>query len=85
MSKSKKYVYYFRPVSGGMQISKLDKADPKTFKILDGHYKYGMDNNYFYEDADIIKDFKPLKTKFEKDKKGKIIALISNNQKYKLE
>jgi hypothetical protein len=84
-AKDKNYVYYFRPVSGGMQISKLDKADSKTFKVLDGNYKYGLDKNYFYENADIIKDFKPLKTKFEKDKKGKIIALISNNQKYKLE
>ncbi|MEI9956710.1 MAG: DKNYY domain-containing protein [Ferruginibacter sp.] len=31
-AKDKNYVYYYRPVSGGMQISKIDTADSKTFK-----------------------------------------------------
>ncbi len=84
-AKDKNYVYYYRPVSGGMQILKLEKADVKTFKILDGHYKYGVDKNYFYEDATILKKFKPSITTFEKDEKGKTITLISNNQKYKFE
>lgn len=81
----KNNVYYYRPLSGGMQIIKIDEADVKSFKILDGNYKYANDINHFYKDASIIENYSPLTVKYEKDKKGKIIALISKNGKYKLE
>ncbi|MBB6372475.1 DKNYY domain-containing protein [Chryseobacterium shigense] len=84
-AKDKNYIYYYRPVSGGMQISKLDKADNKTFKILPGQYKYGADKNYFYDGTEIIDDFVPNKTNFKLNSKGQIFEMECNQRKYKFE
>ena len=33
-AKDKNFIYYYRPVSGGMKVVKIDSADLKTFEIL---------------------------------------------------
>ncbi|MCL9804204.1 DKNYY domain-containing protein [Flavobacterium amniphilum] len=55
-AKDRNNVYYFRPVSGGMQIVKLEKADTKTFRIFEGIYILGIDKNYLYNETDIVKE-----------------------------
>lgn len=84
-AKDKSNVYYYSPTSGGMQISKLEKADTKTFKILKGHYRYASDKNYFYDETEIIKGYKPSNTTFIFDKKNRITEMNSGNKKYKFE
>lgn len=84
-AKDKNYVYYYRPVSGGMQISKIDTADARTFKLLPGHYKYAMDKNFFYDETEIIEGFLPASTKQELDTKGRLYEITCNNKKYKFE
>jgi hypothetical protein len=84
-AKDKNFVYYYRPVSGGMQISKIDTADTKTFKLLAGHYKYATDKKFFYNELDIIKGFIPNKTNLKIDNKGRVIEMICNKKKYKFE
>jgi hypothetical protein len=84
-AKDKNYVYYYRPVSGGMQISKMDEADTKTFKLLAGHYKYAMDKKFYYDEPQIIKGFLPSKTKQKIDIKGRVIEMTCNNKTYKFE
>jgi hypothetical protein len=84
-AKDKNYVYYYRPVSGGMQISKIDSADTKTFKLLAGHYKYGMDKNFFYDEFQIIDGFIPSKTNLKYDLKRRAIEMSCNNKSYKFE
>jgi hypothetical protein len=84
-AKDTNCVYYYRPVSGGMQISKIDTADTKTFKLLVGHYKYAMDKNFFYDEPQIIKGFVPSKTNLKLDNKGRVTEMICNNKTYKFE
>jgi len=84
-AKDKNYVYYYRPVSGGMQISKIDTADTKTFKLLAGHYKYSMDKNFFYNENQIIKGFIPSKVNLKLDNKGRVNSISCNNKTYKFE
>ena len=84
-AKDKSNVYYYRPTSGGMQILKLEKADVKTFKILDGHYKYASDKNYFYDKTEIIEGYKPSQTIFTFDNKRRVIEINYGNKKYKFE
>jgi len=84
-AKDKNYVYYYRPVSGGMQISKIDTADTKTFKLLAGHYKYGVDKSFFYDEPQIIEGFIPSKTNLKLDNKGRVIEMTYNNKTYKFE
>ena len=84
-AKDKNYVYYYRPVSGGMQISKIDTADTKTFKLLAGHYKYAMDKNFFYDEPTIIEGFIPGKTNLKIDSKGRVIEMTYKNKTYKFE
>ena len=84
-AKDKNYVYYYRPLSGGMQISKIDTADTKTFKLLAGHYKYAMDKNFFYDEPQIINGFTPSKTILKLDNKGRVSEMTSNNKTYKFE
>lgn len=80
-AKDKSHVYYYRPVSGGMQISKIDSADVNTFRVLTGHYKYARDKNFFYEDAAIIKGFIPGKARLRVNNKGKAIEMITGAHK----
>ncbi len=84
-AKDKSSVYYYRPVSGGMQISKIDTADTKTFNLLGGHYKYAMDKNFFYDELQIIDGFIPNKTKLKRDNKGRVIEMAYKNKTYKFE
>lgn len=84
-AKDKNNIYYYRPTSGGMQIIKLKKADVKTFKILDGHYKYASDKNYFYDQTEIIEGYKPSQTIFTFDGKKRIIEMNYENKSYKFE
>ncbi len=84
-AKDKNYVYYYRPVSGGMQFSKIDTADSKTFKLLAGHYKYAVDKNFFYDELEIIEGFVPNKTNLKFDNKGRAIEMTCNKKIYKFE
>jgi hypothetical protein len=84
-AKDKKYVYAYRPTSGGMQLSKIDNADPKTFKLLAGHYKYAKDKKFFYEEGKIIAGFSPSKTSLKLDKKKRVIEMNCKTKKYKFE
>ena len=84
-AKDKNYVYYYRPVSGGMQITKIDTADTKTFKLLAGHYKYAMDKNFFYDEHQIIKGFIPNLTNLKLDSKGRVIEMTYKNETFKFE
>jgi hypothetical protein len=84
-AKDKNLIYYYRPVSGGMLISKIDTADTRTFKLLTGHYKYAMDRNFFYDETQIIDGFIPSKTNLKLDKKGRVIEMTCNNKTYKFE
>lgn len=70
-----KNVYYFCPTSGGVQIAKIENADVKTFKILDGNYKYAADKHSFFYENKRIADLIPSKTKQIKDRNGKVIKL----------
>ncbi len=84
-AKDKSNVYYYRPVSGGMQISKIDNADPKTFKILSGHIEYAQDKDAYYHGLSIIQGFVPNKTKEKTNNKGEVIFLKSDKKTFKLE
>jgi len=84
-AKDKNNVYYYRPVSGGMQISKIASADRKTFAILKGHYKYGFDKNHYYDETEIIENFIPSKTNLKLDKKGRVFEMNCNKRNYKFE
>ena len=84
-AKDKNNIYYYRPVSGGMQISKLEKADTKTFEILQGHYKYGVDKNHFYDATEIIENYVPSRTKLTFDHKKRVVKMTSNTKTYKFE
>ena len=84
-AKDKNFVYYYKPFSGGMQISKIDTADTKTFKLLAGHYKYALDKNFFYDEPEIIEGFIPGKTNLKLNIKGKVIEMTCNNKTYKFE
>ena len=84
-AKDKNFIYYYRPVSGGMLISKIDTADINTFRLLAGHYKYAMDKNFFYDEPQIIDGFIPSKTNLKLDKKGRVIEMTYSNKTYKFE
>ncbi len=84
-AKDKNYVYYYRPVLGGMQIIKIDKADTKSFKLLEGHYKYAMDKNFFYDEPTIIEGFIPSKTILKHDKEGRVTNMTYKDKTYKFE
>ncbi|KFE97885.1 DKNYY domain-containing protein [Chryseobacterium luteum] len=84
-AKDHKNIYYFHPTSGGIQISKIESTDVKTFQILKGNYKYAVDKNNFYKEADKIEKFIPLKTEQIKDSKGKVIKLKMANKEISLE
>lgn len=84
-ANDKNNVYYYRPVSGGMQISKIDGADTKSFKLLPGHYQYAMDKNFYYDGTQIIEGFTPAKTKQLLNRKGQVTTIICGKKKFKLE
>lgn len=84
-AKDKNYVYIYRPVSGGMHLSKIDNADTKTFKLLPGHYKYAKDKKFFYEEGEVIAGFSPSKTSLKLDKKKRVIEMTCKTKKYKFE
>jgi DKNYY family len=82
-AKDKNFVYYYRPVSGGMLIVKIENADVNTFKILKGYYRYAMDRNHVYEELNIIEDLSPTNLKVNYDTEGKPISLQSGTNIYK--
>ncbi|WP_300672342.1 DKNYY domain-containing protein [Soonwooa sp.] len=84
-AKDKNNVYYYRPTSGGMQISKIENADVNSFQVLNKHYRYAIDKNKFYQDASSINAFAPKSTTQIKDQQGKILALKSPDQYLVLE
>ena len=84
-AKDKNFIYFYRPVSGGMLISKIDTADTKTFRLLAGHYKYAMDKNIFYDESQIIEGFIPSKSKLKLDNKGRVVEMTYNNKTFKFE
>ncbi len=84
-AKDKNNVYYFRPTSGGMQISKLEKADSKTFKIFHGIYNLGIDKSNLFNETNIVKDVNVKKIKYFKNENERIIKIISGKTEYKFE
>lgn len=82
-AKDKKHVYYYRPVSGGTQISKIDTADTRTFQLLPGHYRYARDKNFFYDEAEIIDGFTPGATHLRTDDKGDVVEMTCRNKIYR--
>ncbi|GAA5083043.1 hypothetical protein GCM10023210_01110 [Chryseobacterium ginsengisoli] len=84
-AKDHRNIYYYRPTSGGIQISKIENADVQTFHILKGNYKYALDKNNFYKESDKIKRFIPLKTEQIQDHRGKVIKLKMANSEMNLE
>ncbi len=84
-AKDHKNVYYSRITSGGRQISKIENADVRTFKILDGNYRYAVDKSHFFYETEKIKDLIPSKTEQIKDEMGKVVSLKVKNKKLNLE
>lgn len=84
-AKDKNNVYYYRPVSGGMILLKIEKADTKTFQILKGHYRYGQDKNNFYDETEIIKNFLPNKTTLKRDNKDRVSEMTCMKKRFKFE
>ena len=82
-AKDKNFIYYNRPVSGGMLISKIENADFKTFKVLKGHYQYAADKNHVFEDMNEIDKLNPTSLKINYDQEGKIVSLQSGQTIYK--
>ena len=83
-AKDKNYVYYVRPTSGGMQMIKIEKADPKTFKIFKGVYKLGVDENYFFDETDIVEGINVKKIKFHINETERTVKIISGKIKKKI-
>ncbi|WP_194140943.1 DKNYY domain-containing protein [Flavobacterium hungaricum] len=84
-AKDQNYVYFYRPTSGGMQLSKINNADPKTFKLLSGHYRYAKDKNYFYDESEVISGFTPSKTNLKLDRKKRVSEMSCDTKKFKFE
>ena len=82
-AKDKKSVYLYRPLSGGMFIEKLDSADVRTFKIIEGDYSYAMDKNHVFSESSILPGLNPSILKIEKDSTGKIVNFVSRNNSFK--
>jgi hypothetical protein len=82
-AKDKNFVYYYRPLSGGMLIGKIEKADVNTFKILKDCYRHAMDENHVYEDMKIIENLSPSNLKVNYDTDGMLISLQSGTYIYK--
>lgn len=74
-AKDKHFAYYYRPTSGGMLIVKLDKADVKSFKLLEGNYLYAVDKTHVFEDGHIVENVDPGKLKIIRGKHGEIVAV----------
>jgi DKNYY family len=82
-AKDKNYVYYYRPTNGGMQISKIDEADSKTFEVLKGHNKYAEDEKYYFEHNALI--FEKEKSEIFRNKNGIIFKLKNGNKVFEFE
>jgi DKNYY family protein len=84
-AKDKNFVYYYRPLSGGMLISKMEDADVNSFEILPGHYRYAKDKNHVFEEMNIINQLTPTNLKINYDRNRKIISLQCGATIYKTE
>ena len=85
MPRTKAMFTIIKPVSGGMQISKIDKADAKTFKMLSGHCQYAIDKNHYYDGTQPIYGFLVSKTRQKLNDKGRVIGITCGKRKYKFE
>jgi hypothetical protein len=83
-AKDTNNVYYNQGTSGGTVFIVLENVHVKSFKVLNQHYAYGVDKNNYYEMGSIIKGFPVNKNKVIKNAKGRIITLLCNKKKYKL-
>lgn len=83
-AKDKKSVYYYRPTSGGMLISRMEECDVKTFKVLQGHYLYASDKNYVYEENLILENLNPDSLVIIRNKEGRIICLKNDTFEYEI-
>jgi hypothetical protein len=81
-AKDRHFVYYYRPISGGMVAMKIEGADLNTFKILEGQYRYAIDKNHVFQEARILTGIKPNKLQITKDKRGEILKLKSGSTSY---
>jgi hypothetical protein len=81
-AKDKNFAYYYRPTSGGMLIAKLDSANVKTFKVLEGHYKYAVDKNHVFCETSICENLNPSILKIIRNDQNRIVKLISDKTIY---
>ncbi|WP_426493238.1 hypothetical protein [Hymenobacter sp. 102] len=84
-ARDKHAVYYYRPTSGGMLCIKMTKADRASFRLLQGHYKYAVDRNNFYNESDMIIGFMPDKTRLLLNNKHQVITMTCGKRKYRFE
>jgi DKNYY family len=84
-AKDKNFAYYYRPVSGGMLISKLTDADAKSFQVLKGDYRYAIDKTNVYEETQVLKGLSPAALQVLRNSKGNIINLVSGSASHAVE
>ncbi|WP_345057403.1 DKNYY domain-containing protein [Hymenobacter glaciei] len=59
----------------GMLIAKLDKADVKSFKLLEGNYLFAVDKHHVFKDGAILENIDSKNLKVERDKHGEIVSV----------
>lgn len=84
-AKDTNYVYYYRPMSGGMMSVKISEAIPKTFKIIKGEYEFAVDKYHVYFKSDCLKGLNPHYLKIVKGNEGRILKLMSGKAIYPID
>jgi hypothetical protein len=80
-AKDKNFVYYYRAVSGGMLISKIENADVKTFEVLKGEYRYAKDNKSVFMDSEKLDSINSNNMEIIKNENNEIEKIV-NKKKY---
>ncbi len=84
-AKDKNNIYYVKPDIAGDHIWIMKKADVKNFKLLNTISDlFAIDKKHIYHFDEILVGFDPNKTKFKRNKEGKIIELFQGELKYKI-
>jgi hypothetical protein len=77
-AKDQNSVYVFRPTSGGMRTIRIDSADVKSFKVIEGHYLYGVDGKHVFREGIIVEGLNPKNLQIIRNEKGDLIELRSD-------
>ena len=65
-----------------MLISKMEKADSKSFAVLKGHYLFAIDKKHVFKESEILDNLNPSSLEIINDKDGNIIGLKSGDAIY---